>query len=111
MQLCEGHFETSMYFPVGCFFALIAGSVDPLNAIIFADVLKIFSIENKDEQMYDAVLFAGCFVALGAGALISSTLEVSDLFSMLAPVFVGLVFKFCNDLTFRVRNLERDLPY
>jgi len=98
-----------VYFPVGCFFGLIAGSVDPLNAIIFANVLKIFSIENKDEQMYDAVLFAGCFVALGAGALISSTLEVSDLFSMLAPVFVGFVLKLFNDLMFRVRSLERNL--
>jgi len=54
----------------------MAGSVDPVNAILFAEVLKIFTIEDKDEQNYLAVLYAGCFVALGAGAFLAYTLEV-----------------------------------
>ena len=74
--VCEDHFEMSLYFLVGCFFALIAGAVDPVNAIIFAEVLKTFSISNKEEQSYDAVLFPLCFAALGIGSLLANTLEV-----------------------------------
>ena len=74
---CEDHCETSICFPAGCLFAAIAGSVDPVNAILFAEVLKIFAIEDKDQQNYLAVLYAGCFVAIGAAAFLAYTLEVS----------------------------------
>jgi len=66
-----------MYFLVGCLFAAMAGSVEPVEAIIFAEVLNVFTIEDRDEQNYLAVLYGGCFVALGTGAFLAYTLEVS----------------------------------
>jgi len=65
-----------VYFPVGCLFAAMAGSVEPVNAIFFAEVLKTFSIVDKDEQNFDAVFFPLCFAALGIGAFLACTLEV-----------------------------------
>jgi len=55
----------------------MAGSVDPINAVLLAEVLKIFTIGDKDEQSYLAMLYGLCFAALGSGALLSQTLEVS----------------------------------
>jgi len=66
-----------LYFPAGCLFAAMAGSVDPINAVLLAEVLKIFTIGDKDEQSYLAMLYGLCFAALGSGALLSQTLEVS----------------------------------
>jgi len=54
----------------------MAGSVEPVNAIFFAEVLKTFSIVDKDEQNFDAVFFPLCFAALGIGAFLACTLEV-----------------------------------
>lgn len=63
---------------VGCFFAAIAGSVDPLNSILFASVLTIFTEGDRSRQEYLASLYAGLFVCLGVAALIGYTLEVCE---------------------------------
>jgi len=59
---------------------VISGSVHCLNAIFFAEVLKIFTLENKDQQNYLAMVYGLAFIALGIGTLLSNTLEVSHTF-------------------------------
>nr|CAB3219614.1 multidrug resistance protein 1-like [Phallusia mammillata] len=93
------------YMLAGCFFALIAGSVDPVNAILFSEVLRIFTLSDPDEQRSNAVFYALLFVALGVAAFVAYTAE-------------GLLFgKSGMELTVRLRKrafhsmLRQDIAY
>ncbi|CAK8684370.1 unnamed protein product [Clavelina lepadiformis] len=94
-----------LYMTVGCFFAMIAGAMDPVNAIVFAEVLTIFTLPSIDEQYQKAVLYGCIFLALGFAAFIAYTLE-STLFA-----------KSGMELTIRLRKqafqsiLRQDIAY
>ena len=64
---------------VGCVFAAIAGSLDPLNAVLFADVLNIFTLVDEDEQRRRAAFYGLLFFGLGVVAVISHTTQVRQL--------------------------------
>uniref|UniRef100_H2ZPT3 Bile salt export pump n=1 Tax=Ciona savignyi TaxID=51511 RepID=H2ZPT3_CIOSA len=49
----------------GCVFAAIAGAADPVNAILFAEVLTVFSLSDVEEQKSKATLYALLFVGVG----------------------------------------------
>jgi len=57
----------------------MAGSVDPVNAIVFSGVLKIFALNDTDEQQSKAVMYGMFFLALGCASLIGYIFEVSAL--------------------------------
>uniref|UniRef100_H2ZPW6 Bile salt export pump n=1 Tax=Ciona savignyi TaxID=51511 RepID=H2ZPW6_CIOSA len=46
------------YMAAGCVFAAIAGAADPVNAILFAEVLTVFSLSDVEEQKSKATLYA-----------------------------------------------------
>uniref|UniRef100_H2ZPT2 Bile salt export pump n=1 Tax=Ciona savignyi TaxID=51511 RepID=H2ZPT2_CIOSA len=53
------------YMAAGCVFAAIAGAADPVNAILFAEVLTVFSLSDVEEQKSKATLYALLFVGVG----------------------------------------------
>ena len=61
---------------VGCIFSAIAGSVDPLNAIVFAEVLNIFTLTDTEEMERQAVIYGMLFLALGGAGFIAYIFEV-----------------------------------
>ena len=61
---------------MGCLFSAIAGAIDPVNAVIFAEVLNIFTLSNPDEQSRRATLYGLLFLALGGVGLIAYIMEV-----------------------------------
>uniref|UniRef100_H2ZPB5 Bile salt export pump n=1 Tax=Ciona savignyi TaxID=51511 RepID=H2ZPB5_CIOSA len=69
------------YMAAGCVFAAIAGAADPVNAILFAEVLTVFSLSDVEEQKSKATLYALLFFALGVTVFIAYCSEVSFLFS------------------------------
>lgn len=56
------------YIVIGCFAALISGGVQPAFAIIFSEILGVFSMQSMNEQEKRANMFSGLFVAIGAVA-------------------------------------------
>ncbi|XP_039267518.2 ATP-dependent translocase ABCB1-like [Styela clava] len=65
------------YIGFGCLFAAMAGAVDPINAILFASVLTIFTEGDIEEQRRLSVLYSCLFLALGVIAFISYTMEAT----------------------------------
>nr|XP_039267520.1 ATP-dependent translocase ABCB1-like [Styela clava] len=65
------------YIGFGCIFAAMAGSVDPVNAILFASVLTIFTEGDVEKQQYLSVLHACLFLGLGVVAFIAYTMEAT----------------------------------
>ena len=57
-------------------FALMAGSIDSLNAIVFPKVLTIFTIGDQHEQLHLSAMYAIMFAGLGLFGFISWTVEV-----------------------------------
>jgi len=55
----------------------MAGSVDPVNAIVFSGVLRLFSLTDTAEQQSQAIIYAMFFLALGGAAFIAYIGEVS----------------------------------
>uniref|UniRef100_H2ZPB9 Bile salt export pump n=1 Tax=Ciona savignyi TaxID=51511 RepID=H2ZPB9_CIOSA len=94
----------------GCVFAAIAGAADPVNAILFAEVLTVFSLSDVEEQKSKATLYALLFFALGVTVFIAYCSEVSFLFSTLFA-------KSGMELTVRLRKkafkamLRQDIAY
>ena len=62
---------------VGCVFAAMSGSLDPLTAVLFADVLNIFTLADEDEQRRRAALYGLLYVGLGVAGVISYTAQVT----------------------------------
>ena len=60
----------------GTLFASIAGCSDPINAVVFADILTIFTLTDEDEQNRKIFFYSMLFLAIGAGAMIAFTTEV-----------------------------------
>ena len=60
----------------GCCFSVVAGSIDPLNAIVFAEVLNIFTLSDSAEQERRAIIFGLLFLILGAAGFIAYICEV-----------------------------------
>uniref|UniRef100_H2ZPC0 Bile salt export pump n=1 Tax=Ciona savignyi TaxID=51511 RepID=H2ZPC0_CIOSA len=93
------------YMAAGCVFAAIAGAADPVNAILFAEVLTVFSLSDVEEQKSKATLYALLFVALGVTVFIAYCSE-STLFA-----------KSGMELTVRLRKkafkamLRQDIAY
>uniref|UniRef100_H2ZPW4 Bile salt export pump n=1 Tax=Ciona savignyi TaxID=51511 RepID=H2ZPW4_CIOSA len=89
----------------GCVFAAIAGAADPVNAILFAEVLTVFSLSDVEEQKSKATLYALLFVAVGVIVFIAYCSE-STLFA-----------KSGMELTVRLRKkafkamLRQDIAY
>nr|XP_039272613.1 ATP-dependent translocase ABCB1-like isoform X3 [Styela clava] len=95
----------AVYIGFGCFFSAVSGSLDPINALIFSAVLTIFTEGNVEEQGHLSVLYSCLFLALGATAFISNTLEA---------IFFS---KSGTELTIRLREkafrsvLRQDIAY
>uniref|UniRef100_H2ZPB1 Bile salt export pump n=1 Tax=Ciona savignyi TaxID=51511 RepID=H2ZPB1_CIOSA len=93
------------YMAAGCVFAAIAGAADPVNAILFAEVLTVFSLSDVEEQKSKATLYALLFFALGVTVFIAYCSE-STLFA-----------KSGMELTVRLRKkafkamLRQDIAY
>uniref|UniRef100_H2ZPW7 Bile salt export pump n=1 Tax=Ciona savignyi TaxID=51511 RepID=H2ZPW7_CIOSA len=93
------------YMAAGCVFAAIAGAADPVNAILFAEVLTVFSLSDVEEQKSKATLYALLFVAVGVIVFIAYCSE-STLFA-----------KSGMELTVRLRKkafkamLRQDIAY
>ena len=75
---------TNLVWLGGCLFAAIAGATDPVNAIIFAEVLAIFKLNDPARQQELAVLYGVIFLGLGAISLIAFTTEVGQTPSVLS---------------------------
>ena len=71
-----GSLATLFRFTAGCIFAAIAGATDPVNAIVFAKVLAIFTLNDPEEQSDLAILYGLVYLALGAISLLAFTVEV-----------------------------------
>ena len=65
-----------LFKTVGTLFSAVAGSADPVSAIVFAQFLTIFTLGDPDEQTRLSIVYAGAFVGIGAAAFISYTMEV-----------------------------------
>jgi len=65
------------YMGIGTLFSAVAGSADPVSAIVFAQFLTIFTLGDPDEQTRLSILYAGAFVGIGAAAFISYTMEAT----------------------------------
>jgi len=65
------------YMGVGTLFSAIAGSADPVSAIVFAQFLTIFTLPDPDEQTRLSIVYAAAFVGVGAAAFIAYTLEAT----------------------------------
>uniref|UniRef100_F6S2T0 Bile salt export pump n=1 Tax=Ciona intestinalis TaxID=7719 RepID=F6S2T0_CIOIN len=65
------------YMAGGCVFAAIAGAADPVNAILFAEVLTIFTLTDVEEQKAKAVLYALIFVGVGVVTFIAYCCEAT----------------------------------
>ena len=96
-----------VYVIIGCFFALICGSVEPIFAISIADFIKAFSIyELGSQELYDEILLWS-MVALGIGLvlIIGVTIEY------------GALGKSGEELTLRLRDkafrsmISQDMSY
>ena len=60
----------------GCLFAALAGSVDPLVALIYGEIFRIFSLNSREEQNHLAMICGLSFIGLGVLGLISYFLAV-----------------------------------
>uniref|UniRef100_F6S2J4 Bile salt export pump n=1 Tax=Ciona intestinalis TaxID=7719 RepID=F6S2J4_CIOIN len=65
------------YMAGGCVFAAIAGAADPVNAILFAEVLTIFTLNDAEEQEAKAVLYGLIFVAVGVITFVACCSEAT----------------------------------
>ncbi|CAD5117246.1 DgyrCDS6041 [Dimorphilus gyrociliatus] len=63
------------FIVTGCLGALISGGVQPAFAIIFSEILGVFSITDLKEQEKEANKFSGLFVAIGAVAGLAMFLQ------------------------------------
>ncbi|CAK8684381.1 ATP-dependent translocase ABCB1-like [Clavelina lepadiformis] len=59
------------YVAGGCLFAALAGSVDPLVALIYGEIFRIFSLNSREEQNHLAMICGLSFIGLGVLGLIS----------------------------------------
>uniref|UniRef100_H2ZPT0 Bile salt export pump n=1 Tax=Ciona savignyi TaxID=51511 RepID=H2ZPT0_CIOSA len=93
----------------GCVFAAIAGAADPVNAILFAEVLTVFSLSDVEEQKSKATLYALLFVGVGVIVFIAYCSEVS--------ITTQLFFVSGMELTVRLRKrafqslMRQDIAY
>merc|ERR1712136_320810 len=93
------------YIIIGCIAAGVNGGVQPLFAIIFADILKVFSETDPVKQKNDIILYSLLFVAMGAAMFVAS---------IIASAAFG---KSGEELTLRIRKmgftamLRQDLSY
>ncbi|XP_076820461.1 ATP-dependent translocase ABCB1-like isoform X2 [Clavelina lepadiformis] len=63
------------YMAAGLVFAAIAGSIDPLNAVVYSEVLRVFTESNREEQYRDARLHGLIFLGIGLVAFLSYLIE------------------------------------
>ena len=72
---------------VGCIFALLSGSCDPLNAIIYAEIFKTFALADPEEQYARATVLGLLYAALGFICFVGFTAEVGMYW---CTVFIGV---------------------
>lgn len=63
------------YIILGCIAAGVNGGAQPVFAIIFADVLNVFSGTDREKQEADIILYSLLFVAIGAALFVANIVQ------------------------------------
>jgi len=71
------------YFVVGCIGAAVNGGIQPCFAILFSEILGVFSLVDQEKQRNQIALFSGLFVAMGGAAFFGNIIQVSNNFLVL----------------------------
>ncbi|CAK8698371.1 unnamed protein product [Clavelina lepadiformis] len=105
MRILKMNSPEWLYLVFGCIFALLSGSCDPLNAIIYAEIFKTFALADPEEQYARATVLGLLYAALGFICFVGFTAE-------------GICFgKSGMKLTYRLRKsafssiLRQDISY
>lgn len=64
---------------MGCIGAAANGGIQPCFAILFSEIINVFSLPDLDQQRRQISLFAGLFVAMGAVTFIANILQVRSI--------------------------------
>ncbi|XP_076808163.1 ATP-dependent translocase ABCB1-like [Clavelina lepadiformis] len=64
------------YIIVGCCGAAVNGGVQPCFAILFSEILNVFSLNDEDLQRSQITLYSLLFVAMGLATLCASALQM-----------------------------------
>ena len=66
----------NFYILAGCIGAAVNGGIQPCFAILFSEILNVFSLVNIEVQRQQIELYAGLFVAMGAAAFLANIIQV-----------------------------------
>ncbi|CAK8673197.1 unnamed protein product [Clavelina lepadiformis] len=75
MRMIKMNAEEWPYIVCGCLFALVAGSADPLSALLIGGFYSIFEMSDVQLQYQRASLYSGLFAVLGVFVLIGFSVE------------------------------------